>query len=280
MVFRVWGEVARLEGFEPPTRGLEGRCSIQLSYRRDWRSGLGVLEGVLVGEVAPGHPVLFVVLGEGADPGAEGDAEVGAVLPAVLGVVFGEVAEGEAEGEAVEVVLEVAADFLEVGPFEVVAGVGGPVDGVAEVVDEAAVEDGVAEGVGPVVVVEVVVAAEVAGVEGDGLEAEPGVEVEEGEGAVLGVVLDVGGEDDVGAGLEGGVEAEEAEAGLFLDAGGGAGDVVAAGLLTVGPADPVVLGLEDPDAVEVGGEEVGEGVGGGVAALEGGSGARRSGGWG
>lgn len=27
-------ELARLEGFEPPTRGLEGRCSVQLSYRR------------------------------------------------------------------------------------------------------------------------------------------------------------------------------------------------------------------------------------------------------
>ena len=27
-------ELARLEGVEPPTRGLEGRCSIQLSYRR------------------------------------------------------------------------------------------------------------------------------------------------------------------------------------------------------------------------------------------------------
>ena len=27
-------ELARLEGLEPPAHGLEGRCSIQLSYRR------------------------------------------------------------------------------------------------------------------------------------------------------------------------------------------------------------------------------------------------------
>ena len=26
--------MARLEGFEPPAHGLEGRCSIRLSYRR------------------------------------------------------------------------------------------------------------------------------------------------------------------------------------------------------------------------------------------------------
>ena len=29
--------LARLEGLEPPTHGLEGRCSIQLSYRRTLR---------------------------------------------------------------------------------------------------------------------------------------------------------------------------------------------------------------------------------------------------
>ena len=29
-------EVARLAGLEPTTLCLEGRCSIQLSYKRDW----------------------------------------------------------------------------------------------------------------------------------------------------------------------------------------------------------------------------------------------------
>ena len=33
--------VARLEGIEPPTHGLEIRCSIRLSYRRGVPSGAG-----------------------------------------------------------------------------------------------------------------------------------------------------------------------------------------------------------------------------------------------
>ena len=31
--------LARLEGFEPPAHGLEGRCSIRLSYRRKPQDG-------------------------------------------------------------------------------------------------------------------------------------------------------------------------------------------------------------------------------------------------
>ena len=31
--------MARLEGFEPPAHGLEGRCSIRLSYRRKPQDG-------------------------------------------------------------------------------------------------------------------------------------------------------------------------------------------------------------------------------------------------
>src|SRR4249920_382250 len=36
---RVGANLARLEGVEPPTGGLEIRCSIQLSYRRSRKSG-------------------------------------------------------------------------------------------------------------------------------------------------------------------------------------------------------------------------------------------------
>ena len=32
-------QLARLEGFEPPAHGLEGRCSIRLSYRRKPQGG-------------------------------------------------------------------------------------------------------------------------------------------------------------------------------------------------------------------------------------------------
>ncbi len=40
-------DMVRLEGIEPPTDGLEIRCSIQLSYRRSWSGnnlGLHLLE--------------------------------------------------------------------------------------------------------------------------------------------------------------------------------------------------------------------------------------------
>ena len=41
--------MARLEGFEPPAHGLEGRCSIQLSYRRMPQDGSPVCFGAFSG---------------------------------------------------------------------------------------------------------------------------------------------------------------------------------------------------------------------------------------
>ena len=94
------------------------------------------------------------------------------------------------------------------------------------------------------------------------------VDVPEGEAVFLGVVLEVGGEGEIGGGLVGGVEAEDAEAGVFLHAADGPGKVVAAGLVVAAPADPLVLGVEDPDAIEVGIEEGRKELRLGVASLE------------
>ena len=67
--------LARLEGFEPPTYGLEVRCSVQLSYRRcgftanevvgckSWKSLtpiLAFLQGVLPPSPASNFPTKFV----------------------------------------------------------------------------------------------------------------------------------------------------------------------------------------------------------------------------
>ena len=39
--------LARLEGLEPPAHGLEGRCSIQLSYRRMPQDGFPKIYGAV-----------------------------------------------------------------------------------------------------------------------------------------------------------------------------------------------------------------------------------------
>ena len=44
--------MARLEGLEPPAHGLEGRCSIQLSYRRMPQDGFPMYSGAFRGNAA------------------------------------------------------------------------------------------------------------------------------------------------------------------------------------------------------------------------------------
>ena len=44
-------QLARLEGLEPPAHGLEGRCSIQLSYRRMPQDGFPMFIGAFRGNL-------------------------------------------------------------------------------------------------------------------------------------------------------------------------------------------------------------------------------------
>src|SRR5919108_4212396 len=79
----VYGERdARLEGIEPPTTGLEGRCSIQLSYRRRCRNipGAGRF-GRLGRRRQPKRRLLAV------EPHPLGPRAVHAVAPAVRDLV-------------------------------------------------------------------------------------------------------------------------------------------------------------------------------------------------